>query len=85
MNDGTPIPRDQTVYTVTTNEYLVYGGDDYVGFFNPAKAQVREPFEDALIEFLEAQLEIDRTLPVGPLDGRITCIGEQDCVPRTWP
>ena len=83
--DGTPIPSDQTVYTVTANAYIAYGGDDYIGFFNPEDAQVREPLEDALIEYLEAELAAERTVPVGPLDGRITCVGEQECVPRTWP
>ena len=83
--DGTPIPRDGTSLTVTTIDYMAFGGDGFVGFFNPDQAQIRDPADDALTDYLESELTAGRVVPVGPLDGRITCIGEQECVPRTWP
>ena len=85
LTDGTPIPRDSTEYTVTTIDYMVNGGDGYIGFFNPSQASIREPYADALTNLLKANLQEGTITPVGPLDGRITCVGEQECVPRTWP
>ena len=83
--DGTPIPKDSSAFTVTTIDYMAFGGDGFTGFFNADKAQIRDPADDALTEYLESELTADRVVPVGPLDGRITCIGEQECVPRIWP
>ena len=85
LANGTPIPKDSTEYTVTTIDYMVNGGDGYVGFFNPSQASIRAPYADALTDLLKANLQAGTPTPVGPLDGRITCVGEELCVPRTWP
>lgn len=82
--DGTPIPKDSTEYSVTTVDYMVNGGDGYVGFFNPSQASIRAPYADALTNLLKANLQTGTPTPVGPLDGRTTCVGDL-CVPRTWP
>ena len=79
--DGTPIPRDGTSYTVTTISYMAFGGDGYGTLFNPSQAQVRAPYDEALIDALRSDLAAGVVTPVGPLDGRITCLGS-DCVPR---
>lgn len=83
--EGGGILPDQTMYSVTTIDFMAFGGDGFVGFFNPEIAQIREPYDEALTGYLTAELESGRSVPVGPLDGRITCIGVQECVPRDWP
>ena len=37
--DGKTIAKDETMYTVVTNDFMLYGGDGYVGFFNPTMAK----------------------------------------------
>lgn len=44
--DGTPIAQDQTVFTVATVDYMVYGGDGYAGVFSPLTATMRNPYID---------------------------------------
>ncbi len=83
--DETPIQRDQSEYSVTTIDYMAFGGDGFTGYFNPERASIRGPLDDAVTDYLKAELAAGRTVPVGPLDGRITCLGDQECVPRTWP
>lgn len=79
--DGTPIARDGTSYTVTTITFMAFGGDGFGTFFNPNQVQVREPYDEALLDALRSDLAAGVVTPVGPLDGRITCLGS-DCVPR---
>ena len=79
--DGTPIPRDATEYSVTTTTFMAFGGDGYGTLFNPSGAQVREPYDEALTDALRSDLATGTVTPVGPLDGRITCLGSE-CVPR---
>ena len=80
-SDGTLIPKDGTSYTVTTITFMAFGGDGYGSFFNPAQATVREPYEEALLDALRSDLDAGIVTPVGPLDGRITCLGSE-CVDR---
>jgi 5'-nucleotidase len=72
LPDGTPIPADGTVYTVATVDYMVYGGDGYVGVFNPTTAVMREPYIDAVIEAITADAAAGRVTQMPVLDGRIT-------------
>lgn len=69
--DGTPIAKDSTVYTVATLDYVVQGGDGYVGVFSPATAKVRDLLVDVFIEAVKAAKNI--TIPVA--DGRTTKVG----------
>lgn len=78
--DGTPIPQDSTEITVTTVEFMVKGGDGYVGFFNPSEAVIREAFSGALLDRLQSDLAAGTITPVTPPDGRITCTGPE-CLP----
>ena len=51
-DDGTAIAKDQTVYTLTTLDFIIYGGDGYTNVFSPSKAKVfgalLDVFTDAL-------------------------------------
>ena len=69
--DGTPIAKDSTVYTVATLDYVVQGGDGYVGVFSPATAKVRDLLVDVFIEAVKAAKNI--TIPAA--DGRTTKVG----------
>lgn len=69
--DGTPIAKDSTVYTVATLDYVVQGGDGYVGVFSPATAKVRDLLVDVFIEAVKAAKNI--TVPTA--DGRTTKVG----------
>jgi 5'-nucleotidase len=69
--DGTPIAKDSTVYTVATLDYVVQGGDGYVGVFSPATAKVRDLLVDVFIEAVKSKSPI--TIPTA--DGRTTKVG----------
>ena len=69
--DGTPIAKDSTVYTVATLDYVVQGGDGYVGVFSPATAKVRDLLVDVFIEAVKNAKDI--TIPAA--DGRTKKVG----------
>ena len=69
--DGKAIAKDSTVYTVATLDYVVQGGDGYVGVFSPATAKVRDLLVDVFIEAVKAAKTV--TVPVA--DGRTTKVG----------
>jgi 5'-nucleotidase len=70
-NDGTEIAKDQTVYTLTTLDYIVYGGDQYVNVFSPSKAKVMGALLDIFVDALKADLAAGVVTQVPALDGRI--------------
>jgi 5'-nucleotidase len=70
-NDGTEIAKDQTVYTLTTLDYIVYGGDGYVNVFSPSKAKVMGALLDIFVDALKADLAAGVVTQVPALDGRI--------------
>lgn len=70
---GTPIAKDNTVYSVVTVDFLVYGGDGYTQF-DPAKQQVRDLLVDVFAEGLRADLAAGRVTQLPVADGRITII-----------
>lgn len=69
--DGTTIAKDSTVYSVATLDYVVQGGDGYVGVFSPATAKVRDLLVDVFIDAVKAGKDI--TIPVA--DGRTKKVG----------
>jgi 5'-nucleotidase len=64
--DGSAIAKDATVYTIATVDYLVQGGDGYVGVFSPAVAKVRDLLVDVFIEAVKSA----KTVAVPAADGR---------------
>ncbi len=69
--DGTPIAKDQTVYTLTTLDYIIYGGDGYVNVFSPAKAKVFGALLDVFVDALKADMAAGKVTQVPALDGRV--------------
>lgn len=69
--DGTAIAKDATVYTIATVDYLVQGGDGYVGVFSPAVAKVRDLLADVFIEAVKHA----KTIAVPAADGRTKKVG----------
>ncbi len=69
--DGTAIAKDATVYTVATLDYVVQGGDGYVGVFSPATAKVRDLLVDVFIEAVKNA----KTVTVPAADGRTKKVG----------
>jgi len=69
--DGTPIAKDQTEYTLTTLDYIIYGGDGYVNVFSPSKAKVFGALLDVFVDSLKADLAAGKVTQVPALDGRV--------------
>jgi 5'-nucleotidase len=69
--DGTPIAKDQTVYTLTTLDYIIYGGDGYVNVFSPSKAKVFGALLDVFVDALKADMAAGKVTQVPALDGRV--------------
>ena len=74
-NDGTAIAKDQTVYTLTTLDFIIYGGDFYTNMFSPTKAKVQGALLDVFTDALKADLAAGKVTQVPALDGRIKTVG----------
>jgi 2',3'-cyclic-nucleotide 2'-phosphodiesterase (5'-nucleotidase family) len=72
LADGTPIARDGRAFTVTTVDYILYGGDGYDGVFDVRGSQMREPYVDTVVAALLADLTAGIVTAVPADDGRIT-------------
>ncbi len=70
-NDGTAIAKDSTEYTLTTLDYIIYGGDGYVDVFSPAKAKVFGALLDVFVDALKADLAAGKVTQLPALDGRV--------------
>jgi 5'-nucleotidase len=70
-NDGTAIAKDQTVYTLTTLDFIIYGGDGYSNVFSPAKAKVQGALLDVFVDALKADLAAGKVTQLPALDGRV--------------
>ena len=69
--DGTPIAKDATEYTLTTLDYIIYGGDGYVDVFSPAKAKVYGALLDVFVDALKADMAAGKVTTLPVLDGRV--------------
>jgi len=74
LADGTPLPADDRVYSMTTIDYLVYGGDGYADLFSPTSAIIRGPYVEEVIAALRADLEAGAVTQAPVPDGRITIL-----------
>jgi 5'-nucleotidase len=69
--DGTAIAKDATEYTLTTLDYIIYGGDGYVDVFSPAKAKVFGALLDVFVDALKADMAAGKVTTVPVVDGRV--------------
>ncbi len=73
--DGTAIAKDSKVYTLTTLDFLVYGGDGYIDVFSPVQASVKGALLDLFVDALKADLAAGKVTQVPVVDGRIKKVG----------
>ena len=74
-NDGTAIAKDQTVYTLTTLDFIIYGGDFYTNMFSPTKAKVQGALLDVFTDAIKADMAAGKVTQLPALDGRIKKVG----------
>ena len=74
-DDGTAIAKDQTVYTLTTLDFIIYGGDGYANVFSPTKAKVLGALLDVFVDGLKADMAAGKVTQLPALDGRVKKIG----------
>ncbi len=73
--DGTEIAKDSKEYTLTTLDYVIYGGDGYVNVFSPAQAKVKGALLDVFVDALKADMAAGKVTQVPVADGRIKKVG----------
>ena len=73
--DGTEIAKDSKEYTLTTLDYIIYGGDGYVDVFSPAKAKVFGALLDVFVDALKADMAAGKVTQLPVLDGRVKKVG----------
>ena len=73
--DGTAIAKDNKEYTLTTLDFVIYGGDGYVNVFSPAQAKVQGALLDVFVDALKADLAAKKVTQVPAADGRIKKVG----------
>jgi len=73
--DGTPIAKDSKEYTLTTLDFLIYGGDGYLNVFSPSKAKVQGALLDLFTDALKADMAAGKVTQVPAADGRIKKVG----------
>ncbi len=70
--DGTAIAKDSKEYTIAVPDFMIYGGDGYVGVFTPSKAKLRGLLVDVFIEAVQEASAGGKAIQIPALDGRIT-------------
>jgi len=73
--DGRAIAADDTTYSLTTVDFLVNGGDGYLGLFSPTTAVVRDVLADVFAAAVMAESKSNGLVRIPTLDGRITRVG----------
>ena len=73
--DGTAIAKDSKEYTLTTLDFLIYGGDGYLNVFSPSKAKVKGALLDVFVDALKADMAAGKVTQVPAADGRIKKVG----------
>jgi len=73
--DGTAIAKDSKEYTLTTLDFLIYGGDGYVNVFSPSQAKVQGALLDVFVDALKADMAAKKVTQVPAVDGRIKKVG----------
>jgi 5'-nucleotidase len=73
--DGTEIAKDSKEYTLTTLDFVIYGGDGYLNVFSPASAKVQGALLDVFVDALKADMAAGKVTQVPAADGRIKKVG----------
>ena len=73
--DGTAIAKDSKEYSLTTLDFLIYGGDGYVNVFSPAQAKVKGALLDIFVDALKADQAAGKVTQVPVADGRTKKVG----------
>jgi len=73
--DGTAIAKDSKEYTLTTLDFLIYGGDGYANVFTPSQAKVQGALLDVFVDALKADMAAGKVTQVPAADGRIKKVG----------
>ena len=73
--DGSAIAKDSKEYTLTTIDFLIYGGDGYLNVFSPAQAKVKGALLDVFVDALKADMAAGKVTQVPAADGRIKKVG----------
>ena len=73
--DGTAIAKDSKEYTLTTLDFVIYGGDGYVNVFTPSKAKVKGALLDLFVDALKADMAAGKVTQLPVADGRIKKVG----------
>ena len=73
--DGTEIAKDSKEYTLTTLDFLIFGGDGYLNVFSPASAKVQGALLDVFVDALKADMAAGKVTQVPAADGRIKKVG----------
>ena len=73
--DGTDIAKDSKEYTLTSLDFLIYGGDGYANVFSPAQAKVKGALLDVFVDALKADMAAGKVTQGPVADGRIKKVG----------
>jgi 5'-nucleotidase len=73
--DGTAIAKDSKEYSLTTLDFLIYGGDGYLNVFSPAQAKVKGALLDIFVDALKADQAAGKVTQVPVADGRTKKVG----------
>jgi 2',3'-cyclic-nucleotide 2'-phosphodiesterase (5'-nucleotidase family) len=73
--DGTAIAKDSKEYTLTTLDFLIYGGDGYLNVFSPSQAKVKGALLDVFVDALKADMAAGKVTQLPVVDGRIKRVG----------
>jgi 5'-nucleotidase len=73
--DGTAIAKDSKEYSLTTLDFLIYGGDGYLNVFSPSQAKVKGALLDIFVDALKADMAAGKVTQIPVADGRITKVG----------
>lgn len=73
--DGTAIAKDSKEYTLTTLDFVIYGGDGYVNVFTPSQSKVKGALLDLFVDALKADMAAGKVTQLPVADGRIKKVG----------
>jgi 5'-nucleotidase len=73
--DGSAIAKDSKEYSLTTLDFLIYGGDGYLNVFSPSQAKVKGALLDIFVDALKADMAAGKVTQLPVADGRITKVG----------